>query len=134
MPASYGCDDFIWIGGPREGRWVEIVFVEEAVDGGLEVGDGSEDAAPEPALREFGEEALDGVEPGARCRREVECPARMGGEPLMDFRVLVGGVVIEDGVDDLPGRDLGLDGVEKADELWPAPIEWSGVYVSSLSA
>ena len=31
--------------------------------------------------------------------------------------VLVDGVVVEDGVDDLAGRDLRLDGVEEADEL-----------------
>ena len=29
----------------------------------------------------------------------------------------MGGVVVEDHVDNLSGRDLGLDGVEKADEL-----------------
>ena len=31
--------------------------------------------------------------------------------------MLVGGVVVEDGVDHLAGRDLALDGVEEADEL-----------------
>ena len=31
--------------------------------------------------------------------------------------MLVGGVVVEDDVDQLAGRDLGLDGVEEADEL-----------------
>jgi hypothetical protein len=35
------------------------------------------DAALETALGEGREEALDGVEPGGRGRREVECPARM---------------------------------------------------------
>ena len=41
-------------------------FVEEAVDGGLEVGDGSEDAALEAASGHDGEKAFDGVEPGGR--------------------------------------------------------------------
>jgi hypothetical protein len=40
------------------------VVIEEAVDGGLEVGDRSEDAALETALGKDGEESLDGVEPG----------------------------------------------------------------------
>ena len=31
--------------------------------------------------------------------------------------MLMGGIVVEDDVDDLAGRHLGLDGVEKADEL-----------------
>lgn len=44
-------------------------------------------------------------------------PARMIGEPLQDLRVLVGGVVVEDGVDDLAGRHDTLDGVEEFDEL-----------------
>ena len=41
-----------------------IVVVEEAVDGGLEVGDGSEDAALKASSDQDGEESLDGVEPG----------------------------------------------------------------------
>ena len=68
-------------------------------------------------LDELGEEALDGVEPGARGRREVEGEARMAVEPGAHLRVLVGGVVVEDDVDGLAGRHLGLDGVEEADEL-----------------
>ena len=51
---------------------------------------------------ELGEEALDGVEPGARGRREVEDEALMPGEPGANLRMLVGGVVVEDDVDDLP--------------------------------
>ena len=31
--------------------------------------------------------------------------------------MLVGGVVVEDGVDDLAGGNLALDGVQEADEL-----------------
>jgi hypothetical protein len=34
------------------------------MDGGLEIGDRAEHTAFEAALAEFGEEALDGVEPG----------------------------------------------------------------------
>src|SRR5580658_3967461 len=41
----------------------------------------AEHAALEPAPGQFGEEALDGVEPGARGRRVVEHEARMPAEP-----------------------------------------------------
>ena len=77
----------------------------------------SEDAALQSALGQLGEEALDGVEPGARGRGEVEGEARVAGEPLAHLRMLVGGVVVEDHVDELSGRNLRLDGVEEADEL-----------------
>lgn len=43
-----------------------VGFVDEAVDGGLQLGDGAERAALEAALGELGEQVLDGVEPGSR--------------------------------------------------------------------
>jgi hypothetical protein len=61
---------------------VGVVMIEEAIDGGLEVGDGSEDAALETALGQGGEKALDGVEPGSRGWGEVEGPAGMASEPF----------------------------------------------------
>src|SRR5215472_17832176 len=54
---------------------------------------------------------------GAGGRGEVEDPARMPGEPSSDLRVLMGGVVVEDGVDDLAGWHLALDGIKETDEL-----------------
>ena len=47
----------------------------------------------------------------------MEGEARMAGEPGPHLGMLVGGVVVDDDVDDLSGRDLGFDGVEEADEL-----------------
>ena len=41
----------------------------------------------------------------------------MAVEPGAHLRVLVGGVVVEDDVDELAGWHLRLDGVEEADEL-----------------
>jgi len=41
---------------------------------------------------------------------EVEDPARMPLKPGQHSRVLVGGIVIDNGVDDLAGWNLGLDG------------------------
>ena len=67
--------------GPDEGLGVVVVLGDVAVDGGLQVDDRVEAAAPEAAAGQRREEGLDGVEPGARGRREVERPARMAGEP-----------------------------------------------------
>ena len=66
---------------------------------------------------EYGEEVLDGVEPGSRGWGEVEYPAWMSVEPGADLWVFVGGVVVEDGVNDLADGNFALDGVEEADEL-----------------
>jgi hypothetical protein len=66
-PSISGGDDGVGIGFPDEGFWVVgVVFADEAIDRGLQVDDGMKDAALEPASREFGEEALDGVKPRAR--------------------------------------------------------------------
>ena len=72
------------------------------IDRRLEIDDGSEDSLLETPLRWGGEEALDSVEPRGRGRREVEgSSARMARQPLPDSRMLVGGVIVEDGVDSL---------------------------------
>ena len=47
----------------------------------------------------------------------MEGPARVAIEPGADLGLLVSGVVVEDDVDCLVGRQLGLDGVQEADEL-----------------
>ena len=72
----------------------------------VELGDRSEHAALEAPVGEFGEEALDGIEPGGGSWREVEgsfC------EPFLDFWMLVGGVVVDDRVDGLSLGDLRVD-------------------------
>ena len=51
------------------------------------------------------------------CRREMERPARMIGQPFEDVGLFVGGIVVDDGVDDFSGRNSALDGIEEADEL-----------------
>ena len=47
----------------------------------------------------------------------MEHEARMPIEPGPHLRVFVTAVVVQDHVDDLPGGDLRLDGVEETDEL-----------------
>ena len=57
------------------------------------------DAAPETAVGQLPKEALDRVRPGAGGRREVEGPAGMVRQPVRDGRVLVGGVVVQNGAE-----------------------------------
>jgi hypothetical protein len=47
----------------------------------------------------------------------VEDETRMARQPCFELQMLVGGVIVDNDVDDLAGRDLGFDGVEEADEL-----------------
>ena len=91
--------------------------VNVAADRVLQVSDGFEDAASDFAPRDGREEPFDGVEPRGGGRREMERPSRMTGQPFHDVGMLVGGVVVDDGVDELAGGDRSLDGVEETDEL-----------------
>src|SRR5436305_11478385 len=116
MPTSDGGDDFIGVGDPFEGFGMEVVVIEESIDGGLRVSHRSEDAAFETSLAEGCEEAFDGVEPGSGGWREVEGPAWMASQPLAHRGMLVSRVIVEDRVDGLSGGDLTFDRVQKANE------------------
>ena len=65
MPSFDSGDNFVWIGGPGEWFGLVVMLGDEAIDGGLEVDDGVEDTSFQAAFGEFGEEALDGIEPRA---------------------------------------------------------------------
>jgi hypothetical protein len=47
----------------------------------------------------------------------MEVPARMADEPDLDREVLVGCVIVDNGVDQLVSRDRAFGGVEEAAEL-----------------
>ena len=81
------------------------MFRQEAIDGRLQIDNALEDATLQAALGENSEKALDSIQPRGRSRREVKCKAWMPGEPLDDFRVLMRGIIIEDHMDDLAGRE-----------------------------
>src|SRR5271166_2428470 len=117
MPPFDGGDDFVGVGGPCEGFWHLVCLDDEAVDGGLEVDDGSEDPALQSSLGQFGEEALDRVEPRTRGRREVQAKAFVPVEPRTNLGMLVRSIVVENDVNGFLGWDLRLDGVEEADEF-----------------
>src|ERR1700681_2946607 len=106
LPAFDSGEDAVWVGGPDEEFGIGVCLSDKAVDSDLEVNDGSEHAALEATARELGEEAFDRMEPGCGGRGEVERPAGMPGQPLAHLRMLVGRIVVDDGVDHLPGRDL----------------------------
>src|SRR5450759_2401787 len=109
--AARCCDSNIQV------RLTGIGFSEVSVDGGLEVGDAFEDAALQSLPGQFGEEALDGVEPGGRGRGEVEMEPGVPFEPGQHLGMLVRGVVVDDQMELAPGRGLAVDLVEKADEF-----------------
>jgi len=81
FPAADLSDDGIWVCGPDKRFGIGIGFLQEAVDGGLEIGDACEDAAFEPPSCQLGEEALNRVEPGGGGRGEVELKALVPPEP-----------------------------------------------------
>ncbi len=101
----------------RKMAGIVVGFCQKPVDGGLEGNQGMNDAALQPPFGQLGEKAFDSIEPGGRGRGEMEGPARMPTQPLDNLGMLVGGVVVQDDVDQLPGRDFRLDRVEVADEL-----------------
>jgi hypothetical protein len=117
VPSFDGGEDFVGIFGPGEGRGILVGVGQESMDGGFQLLDGPEDAAFEALFGELCEEAFDGVEPRCRGRGEVEDEARMAIEPFHDLGVLVRGIIVDDGMDRLFSGDIGIDGVEEADEL-----------------
>ncbi len=92
-----------------------VVLWQEAVDGGLEDKERVKNAALEATLQQFRGEARDGVEPRTRGRRELKGEALMAVEPGAHLEMLVGGIVVEDDVDCLVGRQLDVDGIEKTE-------------------
>ena len=80
-------------------RLLLVVQRDEFLNRRLEILEGIMDAALETAAGQLPEEALDRVRLGAEGRREVEGPAPAVRQPIRDGRVLVGEVVVHDGVD-----------------------------------
>lgn len=100
----------------QKGR-VGVVRLNEGLDIGLELGCGAMDPAPELALGEQGEEALELIDPGRAGGREVGVPARTLGESVTHRLRLVRGVVVHHQVDIEVSGHGGLDLIEEAPEL-----------------
>ena len=92
-------------------------FGDKTNDGGLEIDEGKADTAFEASVCEFGEFSFDGVAPLTGCWREVEYKPLITIEPVSDLRMSMGGVVDEDDLDGLVGRDLSVEHVQEPDEL-----------------
>ena len=133
FPAPHFFDDGIGVGGPGEGFGVVVGFGEVSIDGGLEIDDAGEDAALQSLPGQFGEEALDGIEPGRRGRDDVEMEPGVPFEPGQHLGMLVRGVVVDDQVELSHGRGLAVNLVEEADEFLmpvarhacPMTLPWS---------
>src|SRR5665213_352332 len=115
MPASDGGDDFSRVCGPNEWLWHLVRLLDESLNCGLKFDNGAKDA--EPLLGQFGKIALHCIEPGAGRRREVKAESLVACQPRQNGGMLVSGVVVENDVDYLSSRNLGVGGIEKAYEL-----------------
>jgi hypothetical protein len=71
-------------------------------------------------LRDFGEEALDEIEPGGTGRREVQMEAAMIGEPALHRGRLVRPVVVEHEMNIQMPLHAPVDTLEELDELFRA--------------
>ena len=117
VPSFDSSDDFIRVGGPGKRFGIFVGFDDEAIDGGLEINEGVEDATVKPPPGKFGEESFDGVKPRTGCRGEVENKPLVAIEPSPDLWMFMGGVVVENDMDDLVFGDLSIDHVQETDEL-----------------
>lgn len=105
-----GSNNGIRVGAPKEGLGLAVIVLgDKAVDGALEIDDGAEHAMPQAPAGELGEEALHRVQPRARGGRGVNDSARVPREPFPDLGMLVGGIIIEDDVNRLAGKDVALE-------------------------
>lgn len=95
MPATDSGYDLVRVLGPAEGLWVLVCLSDEAVDGGLECDDRVEHAVFEPAVGQFGEEAIDSIDPRRRGRREVKGEPLVPPKPFDDLGVFVGCIVVK---------------------------------------
>ncbi len=110
-------EDGIGGGRPQEGPGPGVVVVGEAKDPLLELGDGGEGAAADDFLGDDVEPDFDLVEPGGISGGEVEMVAGPGREPAPDAGVLVGAVVVDNEVDIEVRGHVGVNVLEKAQEL-----------------
>src|SRR5258708_31577291 len=101
------------------GGRMEIEFIQGGHDAVLEFLCGCDADMAQPRAGEFGEEALDEIEPGAVLWREGEFEA-VGGlicEPSFGLLGDMCGVIIENQLDRRVGRVGGVENLEELDEF-----------------
>ena len=116
-----GGEDFVGGFGPFEGLWVLVVLVDEGADVSFELAGRTVYPALQLLAGQFGEPALDLIDPGGGCRREVDMPVRPSRQPGLDRRGLVGGVVVHDDVDVEACGNAAVDLLQEVEEL-PGPV------------
>jgi hypothetical protein len=82
VPAFDGGDDFVGVGGPDEGLGHLVGLLDEAVDGGLKVDDGAEDAALSRRLESLAKKPSTALSQEQEVWQEVEGEAGVAVEPL----------------------------------------------------
>jgi len=75
-----------------------------------------ERAATQALLGQVAKPTFDQVEPGTGRGREVQVQARMNAQPVLDIRMLMGGVVIHDQVQVQAAGCLLVDALQEANE------------------
>ena len=101
----------------RKGFGSALCWSMKAVMSASSADDAAMDAAPDLALGDEREEALDLIEPGCAGGRQMHMPARPLGQPVADQRGLVGGVVVHDQMHVEIAGDGCFDLVEEIAEL-----------------
>ena len=92
-------------------------MIDPSYDSLLQFGNVVEDASAYLLASDLGEEALNQIEPGRRCRDEVQLEARMALEPALYSRRLVRGVVVGDQVEVEIGEGFSVDLLQKLEEF-----------------
>src|ERR1700722_58581 len=92
-------------------------MIDPSFDSLLQFGNVVEDTSTYLLASDFGEEALNQIEPGRRCRDEVQLEARMAIEPTLYSRRLVRGVVVGDQVKIEIGEGFSVDLFQKLEEF-----------------
>jgi hypothetical protein len=112
-----GSEDLVSAFGPNEGLRVAVRDVDVITDGALKLEGAAMRAATKLPVSQFGEKALDLINPGRALGREMDMKARASQQPALDQRRLVRAVVVEDEMDFQVLGDVVVDGVEEFPKL-----------------
>ena len=104
-------------GRPAERLTVGIVVSDELVDTLHQLLDTGERSTPDGLVGDQREEPFDLVQPGTVGRDEVHVPAWPTGQPGLDLRMTMSGVVVHDAVDVQLGRNRLVDLAQEGQEL-----------------
>ena len=87
------------------------------LDRSNQFGDVVETASANPLVGNLSKPTFDQIQPGTRCRDEVDVESGMSSHPGFDPRVFVGCVIVHDKMQIEMGRRLGVDLVEETNEF-----------------